>query len=56
MWTIGIKSGLITVLGLIAYGLIVQMMKLEQTLWGKLDYVVLALGIYVGHYHYKAGS
>jgi Protein of unknown function (DUF4199) len=56
MWTIGIKSGLITVLGLVAYGLIVQMMRLEQTLWGNLDYVVLSLGIYAGHYYYKAAN
>jgi|688.fasta_scaffold60518_4 hypothetical protein len=57
MWTIGIKSGLITVLGIIACGLIVQMMRLEQTFWGDLLYhVVLALGIYAGHYHYKAAN
>jgi hypothetical protein len=54
MWTIGIKSGLITVLGLIAYGLIVQLMGLQHSLWGDLGSVVLAIGIYSGHYYYKA--
>ena len=56
MWTIGIKSGLITVLGLIAYGLVVQFMGLHHALWSRLDYVVLALGIYSGHYYYKAAN
>jgi len=56
MWAIGIKSGLITVLGLIAYGLIVQLTGLQHSLWGSLHYVVLALGIYSGHYYYKAAN
>ena len=56
MWTIGIKSGFITVLGLIAYGLIVQLMRLQHTLWSSLEYVVLALGIYSGHYYYKSAN
>ena len=54
MWAIGIKSGLITVLGLLAYGLGIQLMGLQHSLWGNLEYVVLALGIYSGHYYYKA--
>lgn len=53
MWLIGIRSGIITVLGLIAYGLFVQMMNLSTSLWGSLEYVVFALGIYSGHYYYK---
>src|SRR3569623_1738341 len=56
MWTIGIKSGLITVLSVIAYGLIVQLMGLQHSSWGNLYYAVLALGIYSGHYYYKAAN
>jgi hypothetical protein len=56
MWTIGIKSGLITVLGLLAYGLVIQLMGLQYSLWGNLEYAVLALGIYSGHYYYKAAN
>lgn len=56
MWIIGIKSGVITVLGLMVYGLIVPMMGLQPSLWGGLEYVVLALGIYSGHYYYKAAN
>ena len=55
MWVIGIKSGVITVLGLMAYGLIVPMLGLQPSLWG-VEYVVLALGIYSGHYYYKAAN
>lgn len=54
MWTIGIKSGLITVLGFVAYALVIQLMGLQHSLWSNLEYVVLALGIYSGHYYYKA--
>lgn len=54
MWSIGIKSGIITVLGLILYGLAVQMIGLQYPLQGSLEYLVLALGIYSGHYYYKA--
>lgn len=53
MWLISIRSGIITVLGLIAYGLFVEMMQLKTSLWGNLEYVVFALGIYSGHYYYK---
>jgi len=56
MWTIGIKSGLVTILGLIAYGQVVQLMGLQYSLWGNLGPVVLALGIYSGHYYYKAAN
>jgi Protein of unknown function (DUF4199) len=56
MWTIGIKSGLITVLGLIAYELVIQLMGLQHSLWSDLERVVLALGIYSGHYYYKAAN
>ena len=56
MRTIGIKSGLITVLGLLAYGLVIQRMGLQYSWWGNLEYVVLALGIYSGHYYYKAAN
>ena len=56
MWSIGIKSGLITVLGLVAYGLVVQLTGLQQSLWGNLGTVVLAIGIYSGHYYYKAAN
>jgi Protein of unknown function (DUF4199) len=54
MWTIGVKSGLITLLGLIAYGLVVELMGLHYLLQSNLAHVVLALGIYSGHYYYKA--
>lgn len=50
MWTIGLKSGIITFLGLIAYGLLLP------SLGTGLEYVVLALGIYSGHYYYKASN
>lgn len=56
MWRIGIKSGLIIVLGFIAYGLGVQFMALQGSSWNNLYYVVLALGIYSGHYYYKAAN
>ena len=56
MWLIGIKSGVITILGLVAYGLIVPMLGLPPSLWGSLEYVVSALGIYSGHYYYKAAN
>ena len=56
MGLIGIKSGIITVLGLIAYGLIAPMVGLQQSLWDGSAYVVLALGIYSGHYYYKAAN
>ncbi|MHA7877980.1 MAG: DUF4199 domain-containing protein [Bacteroidota bacterium] len=56
MWSIGIKSGLITVLGLIAYGLIVQLIGLQHVLWDNLTFLVLALGIYSGHYYFKAAN
>jgi len=50
MWTIGLKSGIITFLGLIAYGLLLPSLGLSG---GGLEYVVIALGIYSGHYYYK---
>jgi Protein of unknown function (DUF4199) len=56
MWAIGIKSGLMTILGLIAYGQIVQLMGLQYSLWSNLGSMVLALGIYSGHYYYKAAN
>jgi len=56
MRAIGIKSGVITVLGLLAYGLVIQLMGLQYAWWGNLEYVVLALGIYSGHYYYKAAN
>ncbi|XWN35068.1 MAG: DUF4199 domain-containing protein [Roseivirga sp.] len=54
MWSIGIKSGVITVLGLLAYGLVVQTLGWHHPLLENLAYGVMALGIYSGHYHYKA--
>ncbi|MEM9417180.1 MAG: DUF4199 domain-containing protein [Bacteroidota bacterium] len=56
MWIIGIKSGIITVLGLIAYGLLIQSLAGQAALIGRLEYIVLALGIYSGHYYYKAAN
>lgn len=53
MWNIGIKSGIITFLGLIAYGLLLPSLGLSG---GGLEYVVIALGIYSGHYYYKAAN
>ena len=53
MWLIGIRSGIITILLLIAYGMIVQMMQLKSSIWGNLEHVVFAIGIYSGHYYYK---
>lgn len=51
MWSIGIKSGIITFLGLIAYGLLIPNLGLSG-----LEYVVLSLGVYSGHYYYKAAN
>ncbi|MCU0317780.1 MAG: DUF4199 domain-containing protein [Amoebophilaceae bacterium] len=56
MWRIGIKSGLIIVLGFIAYGLVIQFMGLQRLPWNNLYYVVLILGIYFGHYCYKEAN
>ena len=56
MWIIGLKSGIITVLGLMAYGLLIQSLGGQAAPIGRLEYVVLALGIYSGHYYYKAAS
>ncbi|MEM9417392.1 MAG: DUF4199 domain-containing protein [Bacteroidota bacterium] len=56
MWIIGLKSGIITVLGLMAYGLLVMSLGLQPSQGGGLEYVVLALGIYSGHYYYKAAN
>ena len=53
MWIIGLKSGIITFLGLIAYGLLLPSLGLSG---GGLEYVVIALGIYSGHYYYKADN
>jgi Protein of unknown function (DUF4199) len=53
MWLIGIKSGIITVLALIAYGLLVDLLHLQASIWGHLELIVLALGIYSSHYYYK---
>ena len=50
MWIIGLKSGIITFLGLIAYGLLLPSLGLPG---GGLEYVVIALGIYSGHHYYK---
>jgi hypothetical protein len=56
MWRIGIKSGIIIVLGFTAYGLTVQLMELQGSLWNNLYYVVLVLGIYSAHYYYKEAN
>jgi hypothetical protein len=53
MWLIGIRSGIIAVLGLIAYGLLVDLWHLQASIWGHLEHMVLALGIYSSHYYYK---
>jgi hypothetical protein len=53
MWLIGIRSGIITVLALIAYGLLVDLLHLQASIWGHLELIVLALGIYSSHYYYK---
>ena len=56
MWSIGIKSGIITALGFIAYVLVIQIIGLTGPLGSKLVYAVLLLGIYSGHYFYKSAS
>ncbi len=56
MWTVGIKSGIITVLGLVVYGLVAEVVGLQYPSRGSLEYIVLALGIYSGHYYYKAAN
>lgn len=56
MWSIGIKSGIITALGLVAYILVIQIIELMGPLGDKLVYAVLLLGIYSGHYFYKSAN
>lgn len=53
MWLIGIRSGIITLLALIAYILLVQLVELKNSILGHLEHVVFALGIYSAHYYYK---
>lgn len=53
MWIIGLKSGIITFLGLIVYGLLIPSFGGSG---GGLEYLVIALGIYSGHYYYKAAN
>ena len=54
MWSISIKSGVISVLGLLAYGLIMQTLGWHHPLLENLAYGVMALSIYSGHAHYRA--
>ncbi len=56
MWRIGIKSGIITVLGQVIYGLLVQTLGWQHPLWKGMEYVVFSLGIYSGHCYYKAAN
>ncbi len=56
MWSIGIRSGIITVLALVAYGLLVQTFNLQTSVWGNWEYIIFALGIYSGHYFYKQAN
>jgi hypothetical protein len=53
MWLIGIRSGIITILSLIAYGLLVDLLHLQASIWGHLEHIVWAIGIYSSHYYYK---
>lgn len=56
MWSIGIRSGIITILFIIIYGLIIQTIQLQSAVWSNLVYLALALGIYSGHYYYKSAN
>src|SRR4051794_18848477 len=53
MWLIGIRSGIITLLALIAYTLLVQVLHIKNPILGHLDHIVFGLGIYSAHYYYK---
>jgi len=53
MWLIGIRSGIITILALIVYGLLIQTLQLQSSIWSNLGPVVFAIGIYSGHYYYR---
>lgn len=53
MGLIGIKSSIITLLAILAYGLLVQLLGIQTTIWGHLEQLVFALGIYSGPYYYK---
>jgi hypothetical protein len=54
MWRIAIRSSIITLLGFVAYGLLVQTLRLNGPIVGSLEYVVFMAGIYSAHYDYKA--
>ncbi|MHB9148145.1 MAG: DUF4199 domain-containing protein [Candidatus Amoebophilus sp.] len=53
MWLIGIRSGIITLLALIAYTLLVQVLNLKNSILGHLEYAVFTLGIYSALFYYK---
>ncbi|OJW68554.1 MAG: hypothetical protein BGO68_01240 [Candidatus Amoebophilus sp. 36-38] len=53
MWLIGIRSGIITLLALIAYKLLVQTLSISNSFLGHLEHIVFGLGIYSAHYYYR---
>ena len=53
MFSIGIKSGIITLLGLIACSLVIQITGLQSAIIQYLPCIVLLLGIYSAQYYYK---
>jgi len=55
-WSIGIKSGIITLLALMLYGLIIQVGGFTYSILGNLEYILLILGIYSSHHFYKSAN
>ena len=53
MWLIGIRSDIITLLALIAYTLLVQVLNLKNSILGHLEYAVFTIGIYSALFYYK---
>ena len=43
-------------LGSVAYMMVVDTMRLQQTWWGNLNWIILVLGTYAGHASYKAAN
>jgi hypothetical protein len=56
MWLIGIRSGIITLLALIAYTLLVQIFGLKNSILGHMEYTVFGLGIYSAMFYYKSAN
>lgn len=56
MWSIGIKSGAITVLLLVVYSATLQLAGWGQSSWGNIEYILFVVGIYSAHYYFKRAN